>query len=177
MLRFVSALACTAVVLTGCISKLFYFGDGHLTDNSPLAGIDRYVVEMGPIDARKPGVTTYHLGYLPSEEFILGLELTFDEPQSFHDVARGGLLTGAINLELRGPGDNIILSQTISLDKAGWSQWGDQPREMFAYGRTRFTPAMLTSYTLTARVVDPERSAVRYHAMLVAKGGGWEGYD
>lgn len=73
--KFAWLAVCTFVVQgAGCASAT-YSGDGQLLDRGPLAGHDRYVLNLGSIDLSKQSSHKFRVAGLPSERMTIGLEV------------------------------------------------------------------------------------------------------
>jgi hypothetical protein len=162
------------VMLAGCYRASHYTGDGQLTDKGAGAATDRYVLNLGMIDLTQQGVRSFRLANLPAENFVVGLEIAAPNDPS---VIEKKTVNPVITMELAGPDGKILFARKAPLDTWTWAVRSGEHRA-FVYGRdepkTYFDAAAKTEYTLTLKVIEPDRGQLNYTASLVAKSGGWK---
>jgi hypothetical protein len=191
----------------GCmiVSAVFYprtrdVGDGRLTDKGPDAAIDRYVVDLGPVDLATPGTMTYRVSGLPRDEsFAVGLQITAADTSIA--VKDSGPLDTLVTLKMLNEASEMIVEERGPLSTWGWTYRRDRPHEAFVYraGRAEkapidskihtyrrldvkpdggwgsiFTPRGRGRYSVTLEVEPGSEGAVPVEARLQMRGGGWK---
>jgi hypothetical protein len=165
------------IILPRCYSSYQYSGDGHLIDNGPLAGTDRYVLDLGRLTLNKQSTFEYRLENLPAVNFVIGIEIQTHHLAIFEDKS----LRPMVLIELLGPKGELLMREQSSLDIWTWNI-PKQTDKAFVYrgepeGKppsTFFTPVAGKKYKLRLGVVQPDYSNTEYTARLLAKSGGWK---
>ena len=172
-LLFSSPLA--VALNTGCYGGSSYSGDGHLTDNGPLAATDRYVLDLGPIDLTQPGKKHFRIANLPEVNFVVGVEISV-APQD-QVVVEKQLINSVLSLELSESAGETLVAKKAALNTWTWSVPAEG-HQAFIYGRekqaTYFNARAKTKYVLTLNVLEPDRSQSKYSSQLKMKSGGWK---
>ena len=70
--RITSIAICAAALQTTACAP-HYSGDGKFTDFGPLAAIDRYLVDLGPVDLSRANKRAFRMRGLPSTELVMAL--------------------------------------------------------------------------------------------------------
>lgn len=169
---WIFALLAVSLITTGCESVAQYSGDGKLIDNGPRAATDRYVVDLGSISLKTPGMTTYKFKNLPKENFVIGFELQAPPGSKLDQTA----IAPVVSITLKQDGKPLV-SKEGRLSEWTWSVRSPGDRA-FVYGRekpdTYFDAVPVRDYELTFHVKQPDRGTANYTASLVAKSGGWK---
>lgn len=181
-------LSVTAGICVSCASTDFR-GDGKFIDHGPFAAMDRYVVDLGPIDLTKPGKYAFSISNLPHETFIIGLEVADQEP---NNSAGSRLLhTGRIHLVVENSDRKLVVDESRALDS--WTRSSsrlDTKSFLYASGReqdppkagfgikadqgwgTYFLPKAREQYQLRVDVLEVQATSLPLR--LILKGGGWK---
>ena len=168
---------------------LAYEGDGVFTDRGRPVAHERYVLDLGPVQLRKPWRREYALADLPTEEFTVGLQFDGDTD--------GKSVDAKVRVTLTNERGETVLEVADAL--ANWT-WGTSPGRLFVYRRgvqkeipfgqssvrlqrvalgpdggwgTYFSPRRGGRYRLVFETLDANR-ANSAKAKLVALGGGWK---
>ncbi|MFQ5597978.1 MAG: hypothetical protein ACE5GK_08000 [Nitrospiria bacterium] len=164
-----------AAFLSSCYSVSHYSGDGRLVDRGRSAATDRYILDLGEVDLKKHGIFTYRLENLPSEYFVIGIEI--EAPSEKRTLLDRKFIKPIILIELIGSQDETIIQDQSSLDVWTWSVRATD-NKAFVYRReqpsTFFEPITKKRYELRIETVQPDLSEFRYTARLLAKAGGWK---
>jgi hypothetical protein len=160
-----------AIGVSGCASQLFYSGDGHLKDHGVFSSIDRYVVELGPIDLRRLSDQTYQIGYLPRVRFTVGIDVVFDSERA----SLSKPIDPLVAIELASENGEVVLSQQRRLSEWSWAEWVTSPQTPFVWlDGVAFEPRFGERYRLRVRLLEPDGGTLAYRASLALKGGGWK---
>ena len=162
-----------ALLVAACDNAVMYKGDGKLVDNGIFAATDRYVLDLGPLDLSAKAARTYQIANLPTESFVVGLELTSSSKAPFGSHP----LNPIVAIELQDATGKVLMRRNSPLKEWTWSvpstnEWA------FIYGEgaqeTFFTPAPQSTLRLMVEVVRADPTAEAYSSRLVAKTGGWK---
>ena len=178
----VSFLALVVIALFGCGRAQTYEGDGVLTDHGAGAANNRYVLNLG----RVAGSQQFRLIDLPSEEFVLGLQVVGMGPDAAQLKAAEAGATVKIVLTQDGAGDTIL--EFGPLEQWTWTCGVAGCDSSFAYLReevpvvgsarrsagTFFAPTPGAVYRLEVELADKGDFFTGHEVELVARGGGWK---
>lgn len=175
-----SVIALTMLWYVGCYRVSRYTGDGQLIDNGMSAATDRYVLTLGEINLRQRGTTTFRLADLPAVNFCIGLEIHLAPENASLLIRRKGV-NPTLALELLDSEGKIVFTKSAPLATWTWAV-GRGNHWAFAYGPTDpgtspgtyFDALPKTAYTLTLRVLEPDRNQLAATAILKATSGGWK---
>jgi hypothetical protein len=177
--RFIFALV-AVICMNACYDASSYQGDGVLEDRGPFDAKVRYVLTLGEIEIGKPGRFEFELFGLPSEEFVVGLEM---------DLSKVGL-EGSLSEQL--PCDPSVYikimrahEDEVLLDVGGYiaSEWtwsvaiGDQSAFVYARenGGVHFNvESPRCRYNLIVTVDGEARGSCTFNTILMAKSSGWK---
>jgi hypothetical protein len=178
-----------SVLLTACDQSHRYQGDGTLTDFGPTAAINRYVVDLGPIDLSHPNQRSYKMRGLPPVEMTMG----FRQVSVSTGCDAAALASIRVRLNVQEEDNAVVvaeegplsawISSTDLVYKAGAEH--EEPtgggathfvrtgtRASGGWG-TYFTPRSSTIYVARFTVLD-SRGASDCGSRLVLLGGGWK---
>ena len=199
--RVALAMAGLALTITaylfGCNRGLLYRGDGTFTDAGLGAAIDRYVVDLGPIDLGKGGEHHFVLVGLPSTTMTVGFQASPSLERE--QIWQTKPLDAGVRLTLRRADGTVVIdensrlpswvwsSKATSLESfislAGLSERVELKSDLHTYRRlgvradagwgTSFDPDPMRRYDLAVRVWHP-MTGREYPVRVVLKGGGWK---
>jgi hypothetical protein len=173
--RIVATLFVASSCMLGCDLMSGYTGDGRLRDHGLLAATDRYVLELGPLPLDKQLDASYDLVNLPSEEFVLGLQIAANTRSGIEAIRRS--MDAVISVVLTDSRARTVFFQESNLRDWTWSI-PSGVEEAFVYRKgssgTYFTPEAHARYKLTIKVIVPDASGMSYSSALLAKSGGWK---
>jgi hypothetical protein len=204
--RQTCAVGLAGVLAGGCmvVSEIFYprtrdVGAGRLTDSGPDTAVDRYIVDLGPVNLSAPGSMTYIVTDLPRERLTVGLQITAADTSIV--VKKAGPLDTIVVLKMLNEGGDVIIEERGILRTWGWSYWSDSPHQAFVYrgGRSEeipikgglhtyrrldvkaddgwgsyFSPRRRGRYTVTLEIEPGSEPTVPIEARLQMRGGGWK---
>jgi hypothetical protein len=166
----------------GCsTSEKRYAGDGRLHDAGPFTLVDRYVVELGPVELRNAGRATFQLANLPQVPLTVGLDITFAQTQRAIELMGTRPIYAVVDFTLyRADGTAVFHDEASLYQDAAW--WANEPdtTRAFVYSlrrRTTFVPDPDRAYLLAVTVTQPDRGSAVYVAAAAVRGGGWQGRD
>ena len=180
--------------------SVFKVGDVAMTDNGPAEASSRYVATLARVDLTHVSSYTITLLGLPSDRFILGLDIASSKPQSA-PLDEAHPIHAEIAVTVVDEKDEVVISERQPLAKWVWSGWAGDKGSSFVYLRgesrdvpisagsvrvesigvkadggwgTYFQPRRSATYRITIEVAVPDADAAPYLATLVLKGGGWK---
>ena len=159
--------------LSACAS-LVYSGDGRLRDKGPFEGLNRYVIDLGPVDLRRAKTYSYQLRNFPRVEMMVGFDVILEDDRSVARPHRP--ITAVVALQLQAPDGSTLIHETSPLNTWHWAERSDEPdiRFLWRSPNTTFKPIANGNYMLTVQVIEPDTGSLRYQARVAAKGGGWQ---
>jgi hypothetical protein len=162
-----------ASLLSACASFV-YCGDGRLRDNGPFEGLNRYIIDLGPIDLRDAGTYSYHLRNVPRIEMMVGFDVVLEDVRSVERPQRP--ITAVVALQLQAPDGSILVHETSPLNTWDWAERSDEPdiRFLWRSPSTVFQALADGNFTLTVQVIEPDTGSLHYRTRVAAKGGGWQ---
>ena len=171
-LVFVSFLVgCAAAACSGTTG---YEGDGRFIDRGSSAAIDRYILDLGPVDLTRTSTSKFQVANLPGEEFVAGLQLT---PAAGVESLEKASVTATVSLRIVDQQGKVIVNVSGPLRDWTWST-ARNTSAVFAYGgygaMASFMPARRGTYTVTFTILQPDQSERHGDARLLLKGGGWK---
>lgn len=185
--------------LAGCFGALFYDGDGRFVDHGPTAAIDRYVLDLGPVNLAAKGAYRYSMAGLPAVAMAVGLELA--DAYGDKNLSESRPVDALIEVVLLNSRGELVIRERGHLDTWGWEYSLAQQHRAFVglsgklqerslghgvigYERlevkadggwgTIFKPRRGERYSLTLSVLEPSTSARAYTAKVLVQGGGWK---
>lgn len=173
--RSLILLFSSVMLLSACYKMSDYSGDGFLIDYGASAAIDRYILDLGPIDFSHKGTNKYRIVNLPDRNFVVGIKVEVSEQnQSIIEIKN---IDPVIKLKLSKADGDVVFSKEAKLSSWTWSILLNES-QAFIFGRgesgTYFQPIKHTEYTLSLTVHEVDYSKSEYAAFLVAKSGGWK---
>ena len=186
-----------SLYLLACNRGLLYRGDGHLADAGFAAAIDRYVVDLGPIDLGTNGVRHFVLAGLPNTTMTIGFQAS---PSLEREKLRQTkpLFAGVHLIVTRADG-TVVIDENGRLPTWVWSSKATS-LDSFIYRRgqservalqngfhtnrrlgvrsdagwgTSFDPDPFRRYDVAVRVWEPMVGRP-YPVRVLVKGGGWK---
>ena len=184
------------LVLEGCLRQHLYQGDGRFVDVGPTAAIDRYILDLGPVNISDRGVYRYSIARLPSVEMIIGFDVIAPGDEQLRKSRPLDALVEVILI--RG---QVVIHERERLAQWTWSSSSSEESRAFVYRRgdvrerslesgvigferlgvkadggwgNYFRPRSGERYLLTLSVLEPARVDQHYVVRLLVKGGGWK---
>jgi len=137
-------------------------GDAVLTDDGPRSAVDRYVIDLGPINLSVPGARVYTVRRLPDIRFTLGLQLWTTASEAAQRDVQGRALRGedvrgrdfmnigesikaatpldtVIGIRVVDEGDQLVIEEEARLSDWVWS--GSARAFVYRRGRGDWVPA------------------------------------
>jgi hypothetical protein len=177
------------VLVAACDRSHRYRGDGTLTDLGPTAAINRYVVDLGPIDLSRPNQRSFKMVGLPPVELTMGVR-----PVSVSAGCDATALGSVrVRLEVQTEAGAVVVAEEAPLSawvsasdlvyRRGAAHQGPAGGDAVKYVRTGmrasggwgtyFTPRSSGIYLAQFTVLDA-RGASDCESRLVLLGGGWK---
>ena len=185
----VPAICVALLPIASCDRSHGYRGDGTFRDFGPATAIDRYVVDLGPIDLSRPNQRSFRLLGLPGVEFTMGLRQVNVSARC--DAA--ALSSVRVRLEVKTGDGALVIAEDGPL-----STWVNSPQLVYRRGvelekpeaggafqlvrtgvrasggwGTYFTPRSSAPYFAEFDVVDAQ-GASGCESRIVLLGGGWK---
>jgi hypothetical protein len=187
---FTALAICAALLQTAaCDASHSYSGDGTFTDFGATTAIERYVIDLGPIDLSRPNRQSFKLRGLPAAEFTMGLRQI--NVSAGCDAA--ALAAVRVRLDVRTEDGAVVVAEEAPL-----MAWVASPDLVYRRGVEReepkpggavelvrtgvhasggwgtyFTPRRHTTYRAQFEVLDAH-GASGCDSRLVLLGGGWK---
>ena len=173
-IRLLLALCPFVFLVSGCDKAFWYDGDGKLTDHGFWEAMDRFELDLGPIDLTQEGRYLFEVDELPREDFTLGLEV--DCPVSFSTCIREHPLDAVVSVYLHDEWNRGLVFTKLNLQDWTWS--GSGREAMFLYRgqhpSTLFVPTRDSRFRIEIVVIEPDTSAAEFSPRLKLTGGGWK---
>lgn len=195
------AVAMFAMILLviGCSRGLPYEGDGRFVDHGPTAALERYVLDLGPVDLSTKRGYRYLIAGLPPVEMVVGLEIT--APSSDERLSDTRPIDALVEIVLVNGRDESVIHEHERLTQWTWSASASAESRAFVYRRgdakelsrgsgvvgferlgvradagwgSYFQPRRGERYLLTFSILEPASVGQRYSVRLHVKGGGWK---
>ena len=188
-----------AVAIGGCVQGLLYEGNGHFVDRGPTVAIERYLLDLGPVDLSTKNQRQYSMAGLPSVEMVVGFEVV--APSSDGQLLGSRPVDALVEIVLINIGNEPVIRQRERLDRWTWSAASSQESRAFVYQRghvrersqgsgvitlervgvradggwgSYFSPRDREMYILMLSVLEPASVSQGYSVRLLVKGGGWK---
>ena len=187
------------LLLGGCVRGFLYVGDGRLVDHGPTAAVERYTLDLGPVDLETKGEHRYSMAGLPAVEMTVGLDVI----AGFSDarLAESRPIRALIEMVLVNGRDEVVIRERGRPAQWTWGTASSQEFRAFVYRRgavreqslgsgligferlgvqadggwgSYFLPSHGERYRLTLSVLEPAPVGQRYSVRLLVKGGGWK---
>lgn len=186
------------LALLGAASCSRYKGDGNLIRRGPTAAIDRYVLDLGPVDLTKEGERSYSMAGLPNVRMTVGVEIT---AVRYERLSETRPLTALVEVLVVNRKKEVVIHQRGELSQWSWeSQLGESTAFIYRGGEAReisrsaggatryelvgvradhgwgtfFQPSPREKYVLTFSILKAGSILEGYGAKLKVKGGGWK---